>query len=209
MLITRAADSGMVAGEAQGPISRRSGSRTIPQAKRETSACTERNSKDVTDSAFNGGGPTINTPRSISGVGKKWQANARGIGDGLRAEHRSGRNGQGPLWVGRTGRRWKYKEGAYRSDQMRNHDLEVPVSSEIVIEGEFNSGVTEPEGPFGEFTGYMTSSPRGEPVFKARGITFRNEPILQGTLSEMPPSESSVRRQVMGEGAIGTISLKN
>ena len=82
------------------------------------------------------------------------------------------------------------------------NDLEVPASSEIVIEGEFILGVTEPEGPFGEFTGYMTSSPRGEPVFKVKCITFRNEPILQGMLSQMPPSESSVCRQVMGEGAI-------
>jgi UbiD family decarboxylase len=81
-------------------------------------------------------------------------------------------------------------------------DLEVPASSEIVIEGEFMLGVTEPEGPFGEFTGYMTSSPRGEPVFKVKCITFRNEPILQGMLSQMPPSESSVCRQVMGEGAV-------
>ena len=43
--------------------------------------------------------------------------------------------------------------------------LNVPASSEIVIEGEFILGTTEPEGPFGEFTGYMTSSPRGEPTF--------------------------------------------
>ena len=81
-------------------------------------------------------------------------------------------------------------------------DLEVPASSEIVIEGEFIPGITEPEGPFGEFTGYMTSSPRGEPVFRATCITYRNEPILQGMLSQMPPSESSVCRQVMGEGAV-------
>ena len=82
------------------------------------------------------------------------------------------------------------------------NDLQVPASSEIVIEGEFVLGVTEAEGPFGEFTGYMTSSPHGEPVFKVKCITFRNEPILQGMLSQMPPSESSVCRQVMGEGAV-------
>jgi UbiD family decarboxylase len=80
--------------------------------------------------------------------------------------------------------------------------LEVPASSEIVIEGEFIFGVTEPEGPFGEFTGYMTSSPRGEPVFRATCISYRDGAILQGMLSQMPPSESSVCRQVMGEGGV-------
>ena len=83
------------------------------------------------------------------------------------------------------------------------NELKVPASAEIVIEGEFLLGITEPEGPFGEFTGYMTSSPRGEPVFKVNCITHRSEPILQAMLSQMPPSESSVCRQVISEGAVG------
>lgn len=86
--------------------------------------------------------------------------------------------------------------------QCETSALRVPASSEIVIEGEFIPGASEPEGPFGEFTGYMTSSPRGEPVFKVTCITHRNQPILQAMLSQMPPSESSVCRQVMGEGAV-------
>lgn len=86
--------------------------------------------------------------------------------------------------------------------QCETSELQVPASSEIVIEGEFLPGVVEPEGPFGEFTGYMTSSPRGEPVFRVSCITYRDQPILQGMLSQMPPSESSVCRQVMGEGGV-------
>lgn len=81
-------------------------------------------------------------------------------------------------------------------------DLEVPATSEIIVEGEFRPGVREPEGPFGEFTGYMTSSPRGEPVFDVKCITYRDGPILQGVLSQMPPSESSGCRQVLSEGGI-------
>ena len=34
-------------------------------------------------------------------------------------------------------------------------DLEVPSTAEIVIEGEIPIDYLEPEGPFGEFTGYM------------------------------------------------------
>ena len=35
-------------------------------------------------------------------------------------------------------------------------DLTVPAAAEIVIEGEILPGVREPEGPFGEFTGYFS-----------------------------------------------------
>ena len=35
-------------------------------------------------------------------------------------------------------------------------DLHVPAAAEIVIEGEILPGVREPEGPFGEFTGYFS-----------------------------------------------------
>jgi UbiD family decarboxylase len=82
-------------------------------------------------------------------------------------------------------------------------DLEVPASSEIVIEGEFLPGVREHEGPFGEFTGFMAgSAASGEPVFNVKCVTHRNNPILQGMLSQMPPSESSCCRQMLMEGAI-------
>ncbi len=36
-------------------------------------------------------------------------------------------------------------------------DLEVPAHAEIVLEGEILPHVREPEGPFNEYTGYMTS----------------------------------------------------
>jgi UbiD family decarboxylase len=82
-------------------------------------------------------------------------------------------------------------------------DLEVPASSEIVIEGQFLPGVREHEGPFGEFTGFMAgSAASGEPVFNVKCVTHRNNPILQGMLSQMPPSESSCCRQMLMEGAI-------
>jgi UbiD family decarboxylase len=35
-------------------------------------------------------------------------------------------------------------------------DLDVPAWAEIVIEGEILAGEREPEGPFGEFTGYFS-----------------------------------------------------
>src|SRR5206468_3676480 len=57
-------------------------------------------------------------------------------------------------------------------------DLHVPASAEIVIEGEILPGVREPEGPFGEFTGYL-SRRSTEHVFVARAIAMRERPWLQ------------------------------
>ncbi len=70
-------------------------------------------------------------------------------------------------------------------------DLEVPATAEIVLEGEITTSFDEfvMEGPFGEYTGYYTSEPNRKPVFKVNCITFRNDPILQGTLEGVPINE--------------------
>jgi UbiD family decarboxylase len=57
-------------------------------------------------------------------------------------------------------------------------DLHVPASAEIVIEGEILPGVREPEGPFGEFTGYV-SRRSTEHVFVARAVAMRERPWFQ------------------------------
>jgi UbiD family decarboxylase len=57
-------------------------------------------------------------------------------------------------------------------------DLSVPASAEIVIEGEILAGVREPEGPFGEFTGYV-SRRSTEHVFVAKAIAMRERPWFQ------------------------------
>ena len=57
-------------------------------------------------------------------------------------------------------------------------DLQVPAAAEIVIEGEILPGVREPEGPFGEFTGYF-SRRSTEHVFVAKAIAMRERPWFQ------------------------------
>jgi UbiD family decarboxylase len=57
-------------------------------------------------------------------------------------------------------------------------DLHVPAAAEIVIEGEILPGVREPEGPFGEFTGYY-SRRSTEHVFVAKAIAMRERPWFQ------------------------------
>lgn len=57
-------------------------------------------------------------------------------------------------------------------------DLHVPAAAEIVVEGEILPGVREPEGPFGEFTGYF-SRRSTQHVFAARAIAMRERPWFQ------------------------------
>jgi 2,5-furandicarboxylate decarboxylase 1 len=51
-------------------------------------------------------------------------------------------------------------------------DLDVPAWAEIVIEGEILAGEREPEGPFGEFTGYF-SRRSTDNVFVMRAMVIR------------------------------------
>jgi 4-hydroxy-3-polyprenylbenzoate decarboxylase len=83
----------------------------------------------------------------------------------------------------------------------RTIDIEVPATAEIVLEGEIIPGETEIEGPFGEYTGYM-GGPYDLPLFHITCITHRREPIYQALHSQMPPSESSLLRQIPEEANI-------
>jgi 2,5-furandicarboxylate decarboxylase 1 len=58
-------------------------------------------------------------------------------------------------------------------------DLEVPAEAEIVIEGIVPPGVREPEGPFGEFTGYSKGAEGPAPVFEITAITRRHDAIFR------------------------------
>jgi UbiD family decarboxylase len=57
--------------------------------------------------------------------------------------------------------------------------LPLPADSEIAIEGEVVPGDTTVEGPFGEWTGYYTSS-QNEPFLRVKAVYHRRDPILCG-----------------------------
>jgi UbiD family decarboxylase len=70
-------------------------------------------------------------------------------------------------------------------------DLQVPATSEIVLEGRVRPGVRHAEGPFGEFTGYV--GPAGEqPVVELTAITMRRDAIFQAGLTGIPVTENHV-----------------
>jgi 2,5-furandicarboxylate decarboxylase 1 len=55
-------------------------------------------------------------------------------------------------------------------------DLLVPAETEIVLEGRILPDETIPEGPFGEFVGYLAPS-EPMPVVEITAVTHRNKPI--------------------------------
>ena len=60
-------------------------------------------------------------------------------------------------------------------------DVEVPVDSEIVLEGIIDPSQTRVEGPFGEFPRYYSpEAPR--PIFKLKAICYRKDPLFYSIL---------------------------
>jgi len=80
-------------------------------------------------------------------------------------------------------------------------NLEVPANSEIVIEGEIPPKLKEPEGPFGEFFGYMGEEIMS-PVVNVKGITYRNDPIYQVLLQQTSPNEGNILKDVAMEAIL-------
>jgi 4-hydroxy-3-polyprenylbenzoate decarboxylase len=82
----------------------------------------------------------------------------------------------------------------------RTVDLEVPATSEIVLEGIIPTDYLEEEGPFGESMGYM--DPRTLSfVFEITAVTHRRDPIWVSIISQVTPSESS-KIKAMGMGTL-------
>ena len=100
--------------------------------------------------------------------------------------------------------------GAYRGEpaelvRCETVDLEVPARAEIVIEGFISDdpATYETEGPFGEFTGYVSDMPTPRPTMKVTCITHRRDPIFRGCLEGTLPgsySENSVMSSVQRAG---------
>jgi 2,5-furandicarboxylate decarboxylase 1 len=72
----------------------------------------------------------------------------------------------------------------YRLAECGVENLQVPASAEIIIEGEILAGVHEPEGPFGEFTGYA-SHRSTQNVFVAKRVRMRRDAWFHSVVSGM------------------------
>lgn len=58
--------------------------------------------------------------------------------------------------------------------------LPIPVSAEIVVEGEIPVGEVRPEGPFAEGGGYYAHGKQPEPIIRVKRLLHRNDPIIYG-----------------------------
>lgn len=71
-------------------------------------------------------------------------------------------------------------------------DIEVPATSEIVIEGFIPPHERREEGPFGEYTGFMAADRAPRPVYHVTAITSRNDPIIPVSCMGVPVDDAAV-----------------
>lgn len=73
----------------------------------------------------------------------------------------------------------------------RTIDLEVPATTEIVIEGRILPGERVREGPFGEFTGYYGPAEMNQ-VMEVTAVTYRRDPLFLAGLTGVPTTDNHV-----------------
>src|SRR5512147_135716 len=77
-------------------------------------------------------------------------------------------------------------------------DLQVPASSEIVLEGVIHPGETALEGPYGDHTGYYNEQ-ADFPVFTIERMTMRRNPIYHSTYTGKPHDEPAMLGVALNE----------
>jgi 4-hydroxy-3-polyprenylbenzoate decarboxylase len=78
------------------------------------------------------------------------------------------------------------------------NDLQVPASSEIVLEGYLEENHLADEGPYGDHTGYYNEVEKF-PVFTVKCISMRKDPIYHSTYTGRPPDEPAILGVALNE----------
>jgi len=92
------------------------------------------------------------------------------------------------------------RRGPIELTKCKTCDIEVPATSEFVIEFEVDMDKTVMEGPLGEYTGYYTPA-TPKPVARVTAITHREKPIFQGLLTGKPVTENHILKQIPFEAS--------
>ena len=79
-----------------------------------------------------------------------------------------------------------------------SHNLQVPASAEIVLEGVIQAGDLAEEGPFGDHTGYYNEVEQF-PVMTVERITLRKKAIYHSTYTGRPPDEPAMLGVALNE----------
>jgi UbiD family decarboxylase len=80
--------------------------------------------------------------------------------------------------------------------------LPIPAGSELAVEGWLYPERREPEGPFGEWTGYYSGSKEPILTLDVERVYHRDDPILLGAPPGKPPHDYSYMRSVMKSAMI-------
>ena len=82
-------------------------------------------------------------------------------------------------------------------------DVLVPASAEIIVEGYVSLTDTAPEGPMGEYAGYLWEGPPSpKPVYHVTAITHQTNPILPISVAGEPPEENHTAWGIPNAGEI-------
>ena len=82
-------------------------------------------------------------------------------------------------------------------------DVLVPATAEIVVEGYVSRTETAPEGPMGEYAGYLWEGPpTPKPVYNVTAITHRDRAILPISVAGEPPEENHTAWGIPNAGEI-------
>ena len=80
-------------------------------------------------------------------------------------------------------------------------DLEVPATSEIIMEGEISTEYMERGGFHGEYQGYVTTNPL-RPQFKLKCISHRKNPIYVETVVQREPCDAQNVKEFGNNGLL-------
>lgn len=86
--------------------------------------------------------------------------------------------------------------------------LPIPATSEIAVEGWLYPDRREPEGPFGEWTGYYSGGTEPVLTLDIERVYHRDDPILLGAPPGKPPHDYSYMRSVMKSAMIQDALIK-
>jgi UbiD family decarboxylase len=96
-----------------------------------------------------------------------------------------------PDWVSEVDYVGAYFGEPVKVVQCETVDLQVPATAEIVLEGTISISETAPEGPMGEYAGYLwTGQSSLKPVYHVTAMTYRNHPILPISVAGEPVEEN-------------------
>ena len=77
------------------------------------------------------------------------------------------------------------------------HNLPIPATAEIVLEGDILPDEKRAEGPFGEWTGYYASKVREDYAVRIRRVYHRDGAIHTMARPARPPSDYSLSKCVV------------